>query len=120
MKIQDLNQQEQQYLIKCLKIPALTPDAERKLLLNIKRNDMSAKKELVDANLKLVWAVIEGIEVNVDYSFELLWGAGNNGLFKAISQYSFDLKIPFRRYAIIIIKDSIAKKLISLTSSSNT
>ena len=116
MKIQDLNQQEQQYLIKCLKIPALTPDEERKSLLNVKRNDMDAKKKLVDANLKLIWSIIEEIEVCEDYCFELLWGAGNNGLFKAINQYSFDLKIPFRRYAITIIKDSIAKKLLSLSS----
>lgn len=111
MKIQDLSEKEQEYVIKYLKVPDLLPEEERKLLLEIKRNSLEAKKKLASHNQKLVWSVIEDIEPGENYSFAVLWEAGNNGLLNAINSFSFEKKIPFRKYAHDSIKESIAKRI---------
>ncbi|MDD3627549.1 MAG: hypothetical protein PHV06_09540 [bacterium] len=114
MNIQDLNQKEQEYVIKYLKIPDLLPVEENKLLLEVKRNNIDAKKKVLEANIKLIWNVIEEIEVSDKYRFDMLWEAGNNGLFHAITNYSQENNLPFKRFALQMIKEYISKKITAL------
>ncbi|HDS09901.1 MAG TPA: hypothetical protein ENN73_06715 [Firmicutes bacterium] len=111
MKIQDLNQKEQDYVIKYLKVPDLPPEEEYRLILEVKRNNIEAKKKILEANIKLIWKILEEIEPSEKYSFELLWQAGNNGLFKAIVNYSSDNNIPLKRFLLNVIKEHITRAI---------
>lgn len=99
------------YIRKINSLKNLEPNEERELALRIKAGDLDAKKELVQANLKLVLTIArKAIHVSKLPLVDLIQ-EGNLGLMIAVEKFNPDLGYRFSTYATWWIKQAMFKAI---------
>jgi RNA polymerase primary sigma factor len=93
-------------------IPLLTFEEELELSRRIQEKDESARRKLIEANLRLVIKIVRGY-VNSGAAFMDLIQEGNLGLIHAAGKYSYVKKVRFSTYASWWIRQSINRFLAS-------
>ena len=81
------------------KLPTLSDDEKRELLLKSKAGNNDARKKLIDGNLRLVLSIVQRFtnrKENVDDLFQV----GCVGLIKAVDNFNTDLDVKFSTYAV--------------------
>ena len=86
--------------------PPLSPEEERELALRAKQNDESARKTLIEHNLRLVVFIARRFE-NTGIPLEDLISIGTIGLIKAVSTFDAEKKIKMATYASRCIENEI-------------
>jgi RNA polymerase primary sigma factor len=98
------------YLKEIGKIPLLSAEEEIELGKRIEAGDESAKKELSEANLRLVVSIAKKY-VGRGMLFLDLIQEGNLGLMRAVEKYDYRMGNKFSTYATWWIKQSITRAL---------
>jgi RNA polymerase primary sigma factor len=98
------------YLKEIGKIPLLTADEEIALAKRIEAGDLTAKDELIQANLRLVVS-IAGHYNNRGMQYLDLIQEGNMGLIKAADKFDYRKGFKFSTYATWWIRQSITRAL---------
>lgn len=98
------------YLKDIAKIPILTEQEEKSLLLKAKQGDEKAKKKLVESNLRFVVSIAKQYQ-NKGVPLEDLISVGNIGLIEAVNKFNLDYDCRFLSYAIWWIRDYILKEI---------
>lgn len=98
------------YLREIGKIALLAPEEEVALAERIKAGDAEAKKQLVEANLRLAVSVAKRY-MGCGLSFLDLIQEGNLGLMKAAEKYDYTKGFRFSTYATWWIKQSISRAI---------
>lgn len=80
------------------------------LLLKAQSGDDDARSSFYEANLGLVYMVLERFR-NTSYDYEDLFQVGSIGLIKAIDKFDFSFKVRFSTYAVPMIIGEIKKFL---------
>jgi RNA polymerase primary sigma factor len=96
------------YFEQIRKIPLLTEDEEKELAERIKIGDESARKRLIESNLRFVIKIAKNY-IHLSHSFTDLIEEGNIGLISAVDRY--DGRGRFTTYAVWWIRQSIFKSL---------
>ncbi len=100
----------QMYFKEIGKIPRLDPEHEIELARRIESGDKAAKKELVEANLRLVVNVARR-HLRRGMSFLDLIQEGNLGLIKAAGKYDYRKGYKFSTYATWWIRQAITRAI---------
>ena len=98
------------YFSQIRKTPLLTFEEELELSRRIEEGDEDARKQLIEANLRLVVKIAKAY-VSSDVGLLDLVQEGNLGLLKAASKYDHRKKVRFSTYASWWIKQSITRAL---------
>lgn len=98
------------YFDQIKKTPLLSFDEEIALSKRVQQGDVSARQQLVEANLRLVVKIAKAYMTN-DVAFLDLVQEGNLGLLKAASKYDHRKQVRFSTYASWWIKQSITRAL---------
>ena len=98
------------YLREIGQIPLLTRDQEVQLAQRIRRGDKKARKQMIEANLRLVVKIACDYE-SLGLSFLDLISEGNIGLMKAVEKYDPSRGVKFSTYAAWWIKQGIKHAL---------
>ena len=98
------------YFDQIKKTPLLSFDEEIALSKRIQQGEVSARQQLVEANLRLVVKIAKAYMTN-DVAFLDLVQEGNLGLLKAASKYDHRKQVRFSTYASWWIKQSITRAL---------
>jgi RNA polymerase primary sigma factor len=98
------------YFSQIRKTPLLTFEEELDLSRKIEQGDEDARKQLIEANLRLVVKIAKAYVSN-DVGLLDLVQEGNLGLLKAASKYDHRKKVRFSTYASWWIKQSITRAL---------
>jgi RNA polymerase primary sigma factor len=98
------------YLKEIGKVPLLTGDQEMKLAKRMEEGDESAKKELAEANLRLVVSIAKRY-VGRGMSFLDLIQEGNLGLIKAVEKFDYTKGFKFSTYATWWIRQAITRAI---------
>ena len=80
------------------------------LLIEAQKGDPEAKSKVYEANLGLVYMVLERFK-NSSYEYEDLFQVGSIGLLKAIDRFDFSFNVRFSTYAVPMIMGEIKKFL---------
>jgi len=80
----------------------------RSLLQKAQNGDAEARERLYEANLGLVYMVLERFK-NFSYDYEDLFQVGSIGLLKAIDKFDFSFQVRFSTYAVPMIIGEIKK-----------
>lgn len=100
-----------QYIRDIAKFPSLSTEEEREVAKRIKAGDDEAKKELIQANLKLVISVAKkAIHMSALPLIDLIQ-EGNLGLMVAVEKYNWKLGYKFQTYATWWIKQAMFKAI---------
>jgi RNA polymerase primary sigma factor len=94
------------------KHPLLTPDEERKLARKIAKGDEDARREMVEANLRLVINIAK-IYLNRGVPFQDLIEEGNIGLIRAAEKFRLNKGCKFSTYATYWIRQAIERAIIN-------
>ena len=92
------------------KLPVLTNNEKKELLIKIKNGDKDARERFTNGNLRLVLSVIQrfgGRGENADDLFQV----GCVGLMKAIDNFDLSLNVQFSTYAVPMIIGEIRRYL---------
>lgn len=100
------------YLREIGKKPLLTAEDEKKLARRIQKGDEQARREFLEANLRLVVYVAKRYAPgnNPDALLDLIQ-EGNLGLFRAVERYNPKFKTRFSTYAVYWIKQAIQRSM---------
>ena len=98
------------YLKEIGKVPLLTGDEEMALARRMEAGDDSAKKELAEANLRLVVSIAKRY-VGRGMSFLDLIQEGNLGLIKAVEKFDYTKGFKFSTYATWWIRQAITRAI---------
>lgn len=98
------------YFSQIRRTPLLTFEEELELSRRIENGDEEARKQLIEANLRLVVKIAKAY-VSTDVGLLDLVQEGNLGLLKAASKYDHRKKVRFSTYASWWIKQSITRAL---------
>lgn len=98
------------YFAQIRKTPLLSFEEELQLSRKIEKGDDEARKQLIEANLRLVVKIAKAYVSN-DVGLLDLVQEGNLGLLKAASKYDHRKKVRFSTYASWWIKQSITRAL---------
>jgi len=98
------------YLKEIGKVPLLTADEEVKLAERMEQGDEEAKKQLAEANLRLVVSIAKRY-VGRGMSFLDLIQEGNLGLIKAVEKFDFRKGYKFSTYATWWIRQAITRAI---------
>ena len=98
------------YLKEIGKIPLLTGDEEVEIAKRMENGDNSAKKELAEANLRLVVSIAKRY-VGRGMSFLDLIQEGNLGLMKAVDKFDYTKGFKFSTYATWWIRQAITRAI---------
>ena len=98
------------YLKEIGKVPLLTPEREAELSQRMSEGDEMAKKELVEANLRLVVSIAKRY-VGKGLFFLDLIQEGNLGLMKAVSKFDYTKGYKFSTYATWWIRQAITRAI---------
>ncbi len=98
------------YLKEIGKVPLLTADKEMELAKRMEDGDTSAKKELAEANLRLVVSIAKRY-VGRGMSFLDLIQEGNLGLIKAVEKFDYTKGFKFSTYATWWIRQAITRAI---------
>ena len=92
------------------KIPLLSPEEKKELLIKIKNGEKEAREQFINGNLRLVLSVIKrfyGRGENVDDLFQV----GCIGLIKAMDNFDLSQNVQFSTYAVPMIVGEIRRYL---------
>ncbi len=98
------------YLCEIGKVPLLTAKEEVDLARRIKKSDQTAKKQLAEANLRLVVSIAKKY-IGRGLSFLDLIQEGNIGLFRAVEKFDPDRGFKFSTYATWWIRQAITRAI---------
>lgn len=98
------------YLSRLTQTPLLSSEEERELARRAKRGDESAKKRLVEANMRLVVNIAKNYR-NRSIPFEDLVQEGAIGLMNAVDRFDPERGFRFSTYATHWIKQTIGRAL---------
>ena len=98
------------YLKEIGKVPLLTADEEVELALRMEQGDEKARKELAEANLRLVVSIAKRY-VGRGMQFLDLIQEGNLGLIKAVEKFDFRKGYKFSTYATWWIRQAITRAI---------
>jgi RNA polymerase primary sigma factor len=90
--------------------PLLTPENERAVAKRVAEGDEAAKRELINANLRLVVTIAKRY-VGQGLSFLDLVEEGNLGLIRAVGKFDYTKGFRFSTYASWWIKQSITRAI---------
>lgn len=92
------------------KLPVLSETEKRRLLLAVQKGDQTARKQMVEGNLRLVLSVVQRFAdrgENVDDLFQV----GCIGLIKAIDNFDPSMNVRFSTYGVPMIIGEIKRFL---------
>jgi RNA polymerase primary sigma factor len=98
------------YLREIGKVPLLTAQQEVSLAKRIERKDMDAKRQLIEANLRLVVSVARRY-ANRGMSLLDLIQEGNLGLIRAVEKFDYRRGFKFSTYATWWIRQAVTRAL---------
>lgn len=98
------------YLCEIGRVPLLTAKEEVDLARRIKKGDQTAKKQLAEANLRLVVSIAKKY-IGRGLSFLDLIQEGNIGLFRAVEKFDPDRGFKFSTYATWWIRQAITRAI---------
>ena len=98
------------YLKEIGKVPLLSAEKELELAEKMSRGDVAAKKQLVEANLRLVVSIAKRY-VNRGMFFLDLIQEGNLGLLKAVDKFDYGKGYKFSTYATWWIRQAITRAI---------
>ncbi|KKR07963.1 MAG: RpoD subfamily RNA polymerase sigma-70 subunit, RNA polymerase primary sigma factor [Candidatus Peregrinibacteria bacterium GW2011_GWE2_39_6] len=98
------------YLCEIGKVDLLTAKQETELARRIKSGDQSAKRQLAEANLRLVVSIAKKY-IGRGLSFLDLIQEGNIGLFRAVEKFDPDRGFKFSTYATWWIRQAITRAI---------
>ena len=98
------------YLREIGRVPLLTADEELALALRMEQGDQDAKKELAEANLRLVVSIARRY-VGRGMSLLDLIQEGNLGLIKAVDKFDYTKGLKFSTYATWWIRQAITRAI---------
>ena len=73
-------------------------------------NDLKAREELINCNLKLVLSILKGFQNRID-NLDDLFQIGTVGLIKAIDNFDLSYDVKFSTYGVLMIKGEIKRYL---------
>ncbi len=92
------------------KLPVLTVEEKRELLIRAQKGDEEARQKLIDGNLRLVLSIIQRF-TNRRESMDDLFQVGCIGLIKAIDNFDLSMEVKFSTYAVPMIVGEIRRYL---------
>jgi RNA polymerase sporulation-specific sigma factor len=92
------------------KLPVLSSEDKRALLLRVKAGDMEARDALIYGNLRLVLSIIQRFAGRRE-SLDDLFQVGCIGLIKAVDNFNTDLDVQFSTYAVPMIIGEVKRYL---------
>ena len=92
------------------KLPVLTSEEKRELLIKIKNGDEKARDEFINGNLRLVLSVIQRFYGRGE-SADDLFQVGCVGLIKSIDNFDLSQNVQFSTYAVPMIIGEIKRYL---------
>jgi len=98
------------YLREIGKVPLLTADQEVYLAKRIERGDMSAKTQMIEANLRLVVSIAKGY-LGRGLSFLDLIQEGSLGLIRAVEKFDYRRGYKFSTYATWWIRQAVTRAI---------
>ena len=98
------------YLSEIGKVPLLTAQQEVSLARRIERGDMEAKREMIEANLRLVVSIAKGYS-NRGVGFLDLIQEGSVGLMRAVEKFDYRRGFKFSTYATWWIRQAVSRAL---------
>lgn len=98
------------YLQEVYKISLLCAEEERDLAIAIKRGEMSARRALIEANLRLVISIAKKF-LGLGLTFQDLIQEGNIGLMEAVEKFDHLRGCRFATYATWWIRQSIIRSI---------
>ncbi len=98
------------YLTEIGKVPLLTAEAEVSLARRIERRDAAAKRQLIEANLRLVVSIAKHL-VGRGLPILDLIQEGNLGLMRAVEKFDYRRGCKFSTYATWWIRQAITRAL---------
>jgi len=98
------------YLKEIGRVPLLTPERERELAQRMAEGDIEAKKQLVEANLRLVVSIAKRYVGKGMFFLDLIQ-EGNLGLMKAVEKFDHDRGHKFSTYATWWIRQAITRAI---------
>jgi RNA polymerase primary sigma factor len=100
----------QAFIVQTYKFPLLTFNEELELSRRIKSGDNTARRQLIESNLRLVVKIAYGYYAK-NIPFMDLVQEGNIGLIRAVDKYDYKMQARFSTYAVWWIKIYIARYL---------
>ncbi|MBE3596489.1 MAG: RNA polymerase sporulation sigma factor SigF [Hydrogenibacillus sp.] len=88
----------------------ITDDALRELIARAQSGDEAARNTLVEANLRLVWSIVQRF-LNRGIDADDLFQIGSIGLIKAIDKFDLSYDVKFSTYAVPMIIGEIQRFL---------
>lgn len=98
------------YLKEIGTVPLLTPEREAELAKRIREGDEYAKKQLVEANLRLVVSIAKRYMGRGLFFLDLIQ-EGNLGLMKAADKFDFEKGYKFSTYATWWIRQAVTRAI---------
>ncbi|HZT15894.1 MAG TPA: RNA polymerase sigma factor RpoD [Gaiellaceae bacterium] len=98
------------YLREIGKVPLLTADQEVYLAKRIERGDMTAKTQMIEANLRLVVSIAKGY-LGRGLSFLDLIQEGSLGLIRAVEKFDYRKGYKFSTYATWWIRQAVTRAI---------
>src|SRR3954453_9863759 len=98
------------FLREIVKVPLLTADQEVYLAKRIERGDMSAKTQMIEANLRLVVSIAKGY-LGRGLSFLDLIQEGSLGLIRAVEKFDYRKGYKFSTYATWWIRQAVTRAI---------
>lgn len=92
------------------KIPLLSPEEKRELLIKIKNGEKEAREEFINGNLRLVLSVIKRFYSRGENADDL-FQVGCIGLIKAMDNFDLSQNVQFSTYAVPMIVGEIRRYL---------
>lgn len=99
------------YLKEIGNIPLLSACEERELAIRVELGDEKAKKEMANANLRLVVSVAKRYVAGSGMSLQDLIQEGNIGLLKAVEKFDYHKGYKFSTYAMWWIRQGISRAI---------
>lgn len=107
-----LDSSERRYLNEISKIPLLTPEETKELIIKIKQGDETARKRIIESNLKFVVYLAKKY-INRGIPFLDLVQEGNIGLMKAIDKFDPSKGLKLSTYSSFWIKEQINRLILN-------
>jgi RNA polymerase nonessential primary-like sigma factor len=90
--------------------PLLSPDAESALARRVRAGDAEARRQMIEANLRLVVTVARGYVGRGVPLLDLI-AEGNLGLIRAVEKFEPERRLRFSTYAVWWIRDAVQHAL---------